>query len=53
MYFEDLEMDSEMDFVGLEMDFVDGKHLGYFHDWYFGQVEGQRRMICYLVDPQE
>jgi len=46
----DLGMDSEIGFVGLEMDFVDGRHLGYFHDWCFGQMEEQRRMIYYLAD---
>ncbi|KAF3667783.1 hypothetical protein FXO38_08434 [Capsicum annuum] len=53
MGFGDLGMDSEMGFAGLEMDFMDGKHLGYFHDWYFGKVEGQRWTICYLADPRE
>ena len=49
----DLGMDSEMGFVGLEMDFVDGRHLGYFHDWYFGQMGEWRWTIRYLADPQE
>jgi len=51
--FGDLGIDSERGFVGLETDLVDGRRLGYFRDWYFGQVVGQRRMICYLADLRE
>lgn len=32
MCFEDLGMDSKTGSVGLRMDFVDGRHLEYFHD---------------------
>ena len=60
MNFLDLKMrpghlgkDSEMGFVGLEMDFVDGRRLCYFHDWYFGQMGERRRTIRYLADSQE
>ncbi|KAF3651706.1 hypothetical protein FXO37_17879 [Capsicum annuum] len=53
MCFEDLGMYSKMDFVGLEMDFVDGRRLGYFHDWYFGRMEKQRWTIRYSADPRE
>jgi len=53
MCFEDLGMDSETGFMGLEMDFADGRRLCYFHDWYFGQMGERRRTIRYLADPQE
>jgi len=54
MGFNDLGInfiDLETDSVGLGMDFVDGKHLGYFLDWCFGQVGEQRWTICYLDGP--
>ena len=37
--FKDLGMDSKVGSVGLRTDFMDGRHLGYFRDWCFGQME--------------
>ncbi|PHT95974.1 hypothetical protein T459_03856 [Capsicum annuum] len=47
MGFGDLGMDSEMGFAGLEMDFMDGKHLGYFHDWFIPYTERDFRPPSY------